>query len=155
MRKSAAMLAAAGAVVLGVLVPTGSANASTACDNAWRVLPAGSMAAYKDANCGGGLLGQTPGDDSNWGNSQGAFQGSDTNAASSVLNRGTTDTSYTAVQFFNGTGTYTGGASCLKRSEVYADNLTDDYFSSGYGINDAISSHRWVPESSCGGYFMS
>ncbi|WP_338897674.1 hypothetical protein WBG99_20455 [Streptomyces sp. TG1A-60] len=156
MRKTTAALAALGAAVLGVLVPTGTANAATACDNAWHSLPAGSMAAYQHINCGGALLGRTPGDDSNWGNGQGAFQGSDTNRASSVLNAGTThDTSWHAVQFFNGTGTdWAGGSSCLKRSEFYASNLTDDYFTSGHVINDAISSHRWVPESYCGGRFM-
>ncbi|NJP99578.1 hypothetical protein [Streptomyces zingiberis] len=150
MRKTIAALAALGAASLGVLVPAGTAQASTACDNAWRALPAGYMAAYENANCGGDLLGRTPGEDSNWGNSQGAFQGSDTNRASSVLNAGTTDTAWTVVQFFNGTGTgWTGGYSCLKRSEFYADNLTDDYFTSGHVVNDNISSHRWVRTGDC------
>ncbi|WAX78997.1 hypothetical protein [Streptomyces sp. KMM 9044] len=151
MRKTTVALAAIGAAVLGTVVPAGTAQASAACDNAWNSTPAGSMAAYEHSNCGGALLGRTPGDDSNWGNSQGAFQGSDTNRASSVLNAGTTDTAWKEVQFFNGTGTgWTGGYSCLARSEFYADNLTDDYFTSGYVINDAISSHRWVPASYCG-----
>ncbi|MET7378425.1 hypothetical protein ABZT08_06300 [Streptomyces sp. NPDC005526] len=150
MRTWLAAPAAFGIALLGVLLPSGTAQASTACDNAWHSMPAGYMRAYENVGCGGTMLGQTAGDDSDWGNSQGAFQGSDTNRASSVLNAGTYDTSYTAVEFLNGTGTdWGGGYTCLKRSEYYADNLTDNYFTSGYNVNDAISSHRWLPPSSC------
>ncbi|MFJ6074290.1 hypothetical protein ACIQFU_26250 [Streptomyces sp. NPDC093065] len=151
MRKWFAATAAVGIALLGVSLPAGTAQAATACDNAWNGMPTGYMRAYQNAYCGGDMLGQSAGNDSNWGNGQGAFQGSDTNRASSVLNKGTTSgTTYTAVQFLNGTGTdWGGGYICLKRGELYADYLGDNYFTSGYNVNDAISSHRWLPPSAC------
>lgn len=151
MRKWLAASAAVGITLLGVSLPAGTAQAATTCDNAWNSMSAGYMRAYEHAYCKGALLGQTAGNDSNWGNSQGAFQGGDTNKASSVLNKGTTDTSYTAVEFLNGTGDdWGGGYICLKRSELYADYLGDNSFTSGVNVNDQISSHRWLPPSSCG-----
>ncbi|MFD5098262.1 hypothetical protein [Streptomyces albidochromogenes] len=149
MRKTTTALAALGVAILGITVPVGTAQAATACDNAWHALPAGMMGAYEHADCGGGFLGRTAGADSNWRNDLGAFQGADNDKASSVLNAGTTDSDYTVVQFFNDAGT-TGGYSCLKRGEFYASNLTNDYFTSGHVVNDNISSHRWVREQDCG-----
>ncbi|MFJ7784084.1 MULTISPECIES: hypothetical protein [Streptomyces] len=54
------------------------------------------------------------------------------------------------MQFFNGTGTQrSGGQICLSRSERYASDLTNDYFTSGALVSNAISSHRWVSSGTC------
>ncbi len=92
------------------------------------------MYAYNYAFCDG-YLGRAVGNDSNWGDGGGSFQGGDTNKATSILNKGN---NY-EVQFFNGTGTqWSGGHICLSRNEGYASDLTNDYFTSGYRVSNAI-----------------
>ncbi|MFI2415663.1 hypothetical protein [Streptomyces sp. NPDC018947] len=145
-RKLSAVFATLGLATVGVLVPTGTAQAETNCDSQYWRAALGYMYAYEYLDCHT-ALGLASGDDSNWGNDLGAFQGGDTNRASSVLHRGT---SGMAVQFFNGTGTdWAGGHSCLKKSELYADDLNDNYFTSGVPVGQNISSHRWVWEGEC------
>ncbi|MFD5102115.1 hypothetical protein [Streptomyces albidochromogenes] len=156
MRKIPAILATLALAGLGAALPATSAQAEPAaaladCRDAWNGATTGDFYAYSNAHCNG-FLGKAAGDDSNWGNGQGPFQGGDTNKASSVLNKGT---SGMAVAVYNGTGTdWGGGYSCLARSEYYASNLNDDYFSSGAGVNDGISSHRWAWNSECYGHFL-
>lgn len=155
MRKIPAAFAAFTLAALGMAVPATAAHASAqsdaTCQGAWGGATPGYFYAYNDYNCVG-FLGKSDGWDSNWGNDQGPFQGGDTNKASSVLNKGT---SGMAVAVYNGTGTdWGGGYSCLARSEYYASNLSDNYFSSGAGVNNGISSHQWVWNSSCYGHFL-
>lgn len=146
----AALLAVAGFGLAAA--PTASADdvgATATCADAFRGATSGHVYAYDGTNCNG-FLGKTESWDSNWGNSVGPFQGNDTNRASSVLNKGT---SGMAVQFFNGTGQdWGGGHSCLSRNEAWVTNLSRNYFTSGYNVNNAISSHRWVWNSSCSAF---
>lgn len=103
------------------------------------------MYAYDGLDCVG-FLGKAEGDDANWGDSSQSFQGGDTNKASSILNKGV---NY-EVKFYNGTGTgWTGGYTCLGRSEHFASDLRDNTFTSGASANNSISSHRWVSASFC------
>ncbi|WP_328491323.1 hypothetical protein OHS59_00170 [Streptomyces sp. NBC_00414] len=148
MRNLAAALTVMAMAAFGTALPVSTAHAAAAADcyDAWYGEPdAGYMYAYDSANCIG-FLGKAKGSDSNWGDSSGSFQGGDTNKATSILNAGTD----LEVQFFNGTSTWTGGYICLARSEWFASNLSDDEFSSGVTVNNAISSHRWVTSPTCG-----
>ncbi|GAA1422997.1 hypothetical protein GCM10009601_25350 [Streptomyces thermospinosisporus] len=155
MRKISAVLTALGIASLSLAVPAATAHAAAqpvhTCKDAWYGATSGYFYAYDGINCVG-FLGKASGNDSNWGNGSGPFQGGDTNKASSVLNKGT---SGMAVAVYNGTGTdWGGGYSCLARSEYYASNLSDDKFSSGAGVNNGISSHRWAWNSECYGHFL-
>ncbi|NBM15723.1 hypothetical protein [Streptomyces sp. GC420] len=156
MRKTFAVLAALALAGLGAAVPAAAAQAAPAgaladCGDAWPNATSGYFYAYSGTYCSG-YLGKAAGNDSDWGDSSGSFQGSDTNSASSVLNKGT---SGMAVAVYNGTGTdWGGGYACLARSEYYASNLSDDSFSSGAGVNNGISSHRWAWNSECYGHFL-
>ncbi|MFD3416123.1 hypothetical protein [Streptomyces cyaneofuscatus] len=147
MRKILATAAALGLAGLGVLVPATSAQASTACNNAYNSIALGNFIAWDGTNCGGTRLGITESWDSDWGNSSGPFQGSDTNRASSVMHKGATEM---RVQLFNGTGQdWAGGHTCLTQGEKYMSSLAGQYFTSGVAVNDEISSHRWI-WSGCG-----
>lgn len=155
MRKTSAVLAALALAALGAGVPATTAQAAAqpaaTCKSAWYGATAGYFYAYNGINCTG-FLGKAKGNDSHWGDRSGSFQGGDTNKASSVLNKGT---SGKAVAVYNGTGTdWGGGYSCLARGELYASNLSDDRFSSGAGVNNGISSHRWAWNSECYGHFL-
>jgi hypothetical protein len=144
-RKLPAALTVLGMAALGTVVPVSAAHAAETCSDNYSAARAGYMYAYDSVDCVG-QLGLSYGDDENWGNSSQSFQGSDTNKASSILNKGNSQ----EVQFFNGTGTgWTGGHTCLSRNEGYASDLTDNYFTSGYSANNSISSHRWVSASTC------
>lgn len=148
MRKILATAATLGLAGLGAIVPATSAQASTACDNAWRNATSGYVYAYKYINCDT-YLGRDIDEDSNWADSSGGFQGSDNNNATSVLHKGT---SGMAVKFYDHVN-YSGGHTCLKKSEVYMDSLGLQYFTSYNGTaesaNNDISSHNWVWESAC------
>ncbi|MFD6286516.1 hypothetical protein [Streptomyces sp. NPDC060205] len=145
MRKLPAVLTVMAMAALGTALPVSTAHAAADCDNAWDGAEPTYMYAYDGANCTG-FLGKYAGWDSNWGDGIGHYEASATNKASSILNKGTT----LEAQFFNGTGTWTGGWICLSRSEGFASNLSDDKFSSGATVNNAISSHRFVTGPTCG-----
>ncbi|WP_200307313.1 hypothetical protein [Streptomyces adelaidensis] len=146
MRKTLATVATLGLAGLAVIVPTSGAQAATACDNAYNSASLGYFYAYSGDNCSG-YLGSAEGSDSNWGNSQGSFQDGDTNNAESILHRGS---SGLAVQVFNGTGDdWAGGYTCIKKSELYMSSLNGFSFTSGYDVDNGISSHRWLAEGSC------
>jgi hypothetical protein len=156
MRKLPAALATLGLASLAAIVPATSAQASTACDNAWARASSGSFYAYDYTNCSSSL-GSTESWDSNWGNSSGPFQGTDNNRASSVLHKGT---SGKAVAVYNSTqtpdpdATWTGGHTCISKAEYYVDDLSRNTFTGGVNVNNAISAHKWVWNSACG-KFMS
>lgn len=152
MRRILAAAATLGLAGLGVLVPATGAQASEACDRAWHGALGGYFYAYANDHCSG-YLGKTTSWDSDWGNSSGPFQGGDTNEAQSILHKGT---SGMAVQVFNGTGQdWGGGHTCIKKSEYYMSDLSGFTFTSGLGVDNNISSHRWVWNSSCGKFLDS
>ncbi|WP_282688133.1 MULTISPECIES: hypothetical protein [unclassified Streptomyces] len=151
MRKILATAATLSLAGLGAIVPATSAQAaSAACDTAWRNGGSGYVFAYNYTNCSG-YFGKASGDDSNWGNSAGGFQGSDNNKASSIVHKGT---SGMAVKVYSGTG-YTGGHTCLKKSEYYMSSLIGHTYNNGVSVNNTISSHKWVWESSCSKFLNS
>ncbi|GAA4681502.1 hypothetical protein GCM10023347_40440 [Streptomyces chumphonensis] len=168
MRRTRPVLAVVGlafATALGPLLPASSAAAGerdtqgAGCDSEyWKYANDGNVRAYSGNDCSG-LLGSSPGNDSNWGNSAGGFRGSDNNAASSVLNTGVQD-AYDTVAFYDAYNYdfTSSGYGCLKRNELYADKLTDNNFSRGDGnggglwyadMDDSISSHQWVGDGAC------
>ncbi|GGT12019.1 hypothetical protein GCM10010271_13590 [Streptomyces kurssanovii] len=165
MRKTIATVAALGLAALGATVPASSAGAATTasgyCDYLWNgkdnngnpLATWNYFYAYKNTNCDG-YLGRSAGEDSNWGNDQGAFQGGDTNQAGSLLLK-TTDSGL-AVKVFNGTGTdWGGGYNCIRGNEFYISSLHDgEAFTSGALVRDEISSHRRVAAADCNGNFM-
>ncbi|MFJ3339125.1 hypothetical protein [Streptomyces sp. NPDC086766] len=150
MRKNRAVLAAVGlAAVLGALAPAATAQAapsstlSTACDNAYNSHKGdGYVRAYYWANCDT-LLGAASGDDSNWSDTSGPFQGTDNDNARSVVNTGTYSGGVNDVLFYRDAG-YTGGYGCLDWNELYVDDLSRNTFTSGTSAQDNISSHKWV-----------
>ncbi|MEU0382866.1 hypothetical protein [Streptomyces chartreusis] len=156
MRKILATAAALGLATLGALVPAGTAQAAVGCADNYDEATSGYMYAYWNDRCEG-YLGRSAGEDSDWGNSTGGFQGSDENRATSLLHKGT---SGLAVAFYRLPG-FDGGHICLTKSEKYASTLEDggdnfafDRFSTGYVADNRISSHRWVEERDCGDSFM-
>jgi hypothetical protein len=156
MRKISVLLATLGLVIAGALFPVASAQAASAnCDTQWHSATSGHFYAYNTYSCYA-KLGNTAGDDSNWGNTSGGFQGGDTNTASSILHKGT---SGLAVKVYNGTS-YTGAYSCIKKSEFYVSTLADDNLTGGVhpsdqvSANNTISSHKWVRETACAGAFL-
>ncbi|WP_216589996.1 hypothetical protein [Streptomyces brasiliscabiei] len=147
MRKILATAAALGLAGLGVLVPVGGAQAATPCDAVWSSAVPGYLHAYDGTDCAT-VLGRASGDDANWGDSSGPFQGGDTNRASSVLHKGA---SGLAVKILDGTGQdWDGGHVCLTGSQRYASDLSEHTFSDGTGADNAISSHTWVLAADCG-----
>lgn len=151
MRKISVLLATLGLVATATLFPM-SAQASTACDNAWNDAKEGYFFAYDAPGCGR-TLGVDLGNDPDWNDTRGAFQRGDGDKAESLLHKGT---SGLAVQVFDGPG-FGGNWGCIKKSEYYVSNLADDRLSGGPGSVPAmntISSHRWVDEDSCDGYFL-
>lgn len=155
MRKIPVLLATLGLVLAGALFPVASAQAASAnCDDQWRRAASGHFYAYDFSHCST-KLGNTSGDDPNWADSSGGFRG-DSNKASSILHKGT---SGMAVKVYNGVG-YNGAYSCIKKSELYVSDLSDDYLTGGVHPSDrvtaynTISSHKWVQESACAGAFL-
>ncbi|MFJ5264848.1 hypothetical protein ACIQAC_30745 [Streptomyces sp. NPDC088387] len=151
MRKLSAL--AVGAVFIGAglagPVPSASAAAAATCADNFESAVAGYMYAYDGANCVG-QLGRAFGNDQDWSDSASSFQGSDTNKASSVLNKG----NHQEVKFFASpnTGSTFNPHICLTRAEGFASNLSDDYFmkDSVYGsANNSISAHIWVDRTAC------
>lgn len=151
MRRLMTMLGVLCATALGVVVPATTAHASSYCDARWHGMLDGYFAAYDLTNCFG-RIGLTESWDSDWGNGVGPFQGSDTNKASSILQKGT---SWMSVKIYNGTGQdWGGGYSCLHRGELYASDLSNDSFSNGLSANNSISSHKWVLRDDCFDHFV-
>jgi hypothetical protein len=139
-----ALLLGAGSAQAAPAAPAAPASAlSPACDSVYLNHKGdGNVRAYFWANCDV-LLGAAQGDDSDWGNAAGPFQGSDNNNARSLVNTGTFSGGVNDVQFYKNTGT-TGPTGCLDWNELYVDNLSDNHFNDGTAAQDAISSHKWV-----------
>ncbi|MEV7031286.1 hypothetical protein AB0N99_13765 [Streptomyces sp. NPDC093272] len=152
MRKMTIVLATLGLATLGLAVPA-NAHAVSGCNAQWPGRD-GNVRAWKDWDCQGELLGVTPGNDSAWGDTAGPFQGSDGNAASSVMNSGFVGGKDVVAFYY--LSNYGGGYGCLKPGELYVDNLTRDHFTDGNNMNDNILSHQWVTAGACApGSFIS
>ncbi|MGV9313647.1 hypothetical protein ACWDR0_15880 [Streptomyces sp. NPDC003691] len=148
-----ALAAAAGlALALGTGLSTAQAAPAAAaqaqgpgCNSAYSTHQGdGNVRAYYLDDCNT-LLGAASGNDSNWSDASGAFQGSDNDNARSVLNTGTYSGGVNDVQFYLHSG-YTGGTGCLDWNELYVDGLSRNTFNDAARTNaaDSISSHRWV-----------
>lgn len=143
MRKLPAALTVLAMAALGTVVPASAAHAAPPCQAVFDdIAVSGYMYAYNSVNCVG-QLGIAAESDNDWGDNQFSFRGTDTNRASSILNKGR----LREVQFFNGTGPFpNGGYTCLSRNEGFASDLSDNDFTTGHSADDAISSHRWVDD---------
>ncbi|WP_233416102.1 hypothetical protein [Streptomyces sp. N35] len=144
MRRIPAVLSALTLGGLGALVPATNAHADNwTCSDNYTAASYGYMYAYQDHSCHGGVLGYSNSWDSDWGNSSGPFRGTDTNNASSILNKGSI-----AVKFHNETGQdWGGGHICLSKNEAYASNIADDYFTEGHQQHQLppVGDKRQVP----------
>ncbi|MFD8819831.1 hypothetical protein ACFV23_52255 [Streptomyces sp. NPDC059627] len=151
MRKMTLALTTLALAAVGFAVPV-TAHASAGCNAAWPGRD-GNVRAWKDWDCAGGLLGVAAGNDANWGDSSGGFQGAG-NVASSVMNSGYVGGKDVVAFYYY--ANYSGGYGCLKPGELYVDDLTRDHFTDGHTMNDNILSHQWVTESACAaGSFIS
>ncbi|MFF7736425.1 MULTISPECIES: hypothetical protein [unclassified Streptomyces] len=158
MRKARHLLATlVTTAALGLALPlpsahaAGSAATGAGCDAEYfKYKGDGKVRAYHETDCRV-LLGADAGDDPNWGDGAGQFQGGDNDNAFSVLNTGTYSGGYDVVAFYVSTDYdwQRGGYSCLKRSEIYVDDLARNDSTGGYPMWYNISSHRWVTESAC------
>ncbi|WP_060882709.1 hypothetical protein [Streptomyces caniscabiei] len=139
MRKFTATAALLGLTALGVVVPAAtsqaadSAAAGRICDSKWGARD-GNVYAWDFQDCDGNAIFVTPADSGDW--------GAAANRASSVMNRGYTG-NLSIVKFFY-LRNQGGGHTCLYPGELYADNLTDNSFSSGQTVDNNIMSHQWV-----------
>ena len=143
---AAAVAALTGVAVLG-FGPSASASTPGTCWDNYEGTVSGYMSAYSQVNCDG-FLGTAKGNDLNWGDSSGSFQGGDAYKASSVVNKG----NYSEVKFYLGTGGNSNFHICLTRAEGFVRDLTDDYWlgERTFGsVNNAIASHRWVERTAC------
>ncbi|MEV0169514.1 hypothetical protein AB0I00_00110 [Streptomyces sp. NPDC050803] len=144
MRKTLAAAATLGLATLGVIVPTSSAQASTACDNAWNSAKSGYFYAYAYDHCYY-TLGSDAGDDEDWNNGNDSFTAGSGDQAASVLHKGTSGMS---VKLYENAH-YGGGHICIKKSEYYMDTLNGWTFNNGHRALLNISSHQWVWDGAC------
>ncbi|MBC6459719.1 hypothetical protein [Actinomadura sp. HBU206391] len=147
---AALALAAAGLTGTATTAQAENVRAQEAgCSTAWPGRD-GYVRAWKDVNCGGTLLGLTQGDDINWADGWGQFQGSDNDNASSVMNSGYLGGEDVVAFYRNAGQRYQDGFGCLAPGELYADWLGDNYYyGQGSSMNDSISSHAWVYSTGC------
>lgn len=155
MRKLTIAAVTLGIAAFGVAVPV-TAQAGTGCNTNWNSHGRdGNVRAWSGTDCGGTLLGVTPGNDPNWGDSAGPFQGSDANSASSVMNSGYVG-GKDVVAFYYWTNYDDTAYGCLKPGELYVDDLARNRFTNNANMNDNIMSHAWVTASACApGSFIS
>ncbi|GGZ13256.1 hypothetical protein CP967_13450 [Streptomyces nitrosporeus] len=150
MRKFLAAAATLGLAGLGVIVPATAAQASAACDTAWKNAASGYLYAYDYDSCSG-YLGRDADADYSWADSSGGFQGGDNDDAQSLVHKGS---SGMAVKLYRHAG-YAGGHTCLAKAEYYMDDLSGYTFTDGSPVNASISSHEWVWHGECGKFLNS
>lgn len=162
MRSAGLAIAAFGVAALGLTLPgtaqaapSGGTTATDATVAATNYCPGkrddwkddGNFRAYDAIYCDStGFLGIASGNDQNWGDSSGDFQGTDTNRATSLINTGTYSSGWNIVKFYDATNT-SGAHLCLGRND-YIDNLYYDrngnrqtYSSGTASASNSISSH--------------
>ncbi|WP_328498757.1 hypothetical protein OHS59_42915 [Streptomyces sp. NBC_00414] len=138
MRKFTVTAALLGLTALGLAAPATSQAADSGvagpvCDSKWGARN-GNMYAWDAFDCAGSPLIVASGNSANWGGAN--------DRASSVMNRGFTG-NLSIVKFYF-LENYTEGHTCLYPGELYADNLSDNFFTTGPTVNDNIRSHQWV-----------
>lgn len=155
MRRLTVSLATLALAALGLALPA-TAHAGPGCNANWNSHGRdGNVRAWDGTDCGGTLLGVTPGNDPNWGDGFGPFQGSDRDRASSVMNSGYVG-GKDVVAFYLWEGYDDTAYGCLKPGELYVDNLGRNRFTDGSNMDDNIRSHVWVAASACApGSFIS
>jgi hypothetical protein len=155
MRKLTVSLATLGLAAFGLALPA-TAHAGAGCNANWNSHGRdGNVRAWDGTDCGGTLLGVTPGNDPEWGDGAGPFQGSDVNTASSVMNSGYVGGKDVVAFYY--LGQYNDAAyGCLKPGEKYVDDLGRNRYTNGVYMNNSIESHAWVAASACApGSFIS
>ncbi|MBV2355466.1 hypothetical protein KUM39_13995 [Streptomyces sp. J2-1] len=141
-------LASLGCVALGLALPA-TAHAGPGCNANWNAHGRdGNVRAWRDLDCQGELLGVTQGNDPDWWDASGPFQGSDGDAATSVMNSGFVG-GKDVVAFYYHVQYNDTAYGCLKPGEKYVDDLTRNHFTNGARMNDNIVSHAWVQASAC------
>lgn len=145
MRKFTVTAALTGLLALGVALPATTAQAAGStvtadvCADKFGARD-GKMYAWDTLNCQGASMYSNEGNSTYWG-------AADTDKASSVMNRGYLG-GRDVVAFYRNIN-YGGGYTCLSPNELYADDLTDNYFTDGSVVTNAITSHQWVVASAC------
>ncbi|MFF4384572.1 hypothetical protein [Kitasatospora sp. NPDC001547] len=161
MKRTRIALAATAVALLTAALPSGTAVADSSREagvvdtcSPYRTQWAGAVIAWEDTWCTGSLLGTALGNDANWGDASGPFQGSDNNRASSVMNNGLSDPNgLVHVAFYRDAGggdAWRNGYACLRQGQ-FVGNLALRVFGGGGGgeVADAISSHQWVTTGAC------
>ncbi|MFC8670242.1 MULTISPECIES: hypothetical protein [Streptomyces] len=155
MSKKTRALAAVGLTALfTVMIPATTVQAAPAsanCDNEyWQYAGDGNVHIYYEADCRSLNVKYGDGDDFNWSDGLGHFAWSDNDAVSSVMNTGTYSGGWDVVKFYvDANYSEAQGYSCLKRSEIYVDDLSRNTSTTGHTMNNSISSHKWVTQSAC------
>jgi hypothetical protein len=155
MRRLTVSLATLGLAAFGLALPA-TAHAGPGCNANWNSHGRdGNVRAWNGSDCGGTLLGVTPGNDPEWGDGAGPFQGSDVNSANSVMNSGFVGGKDVVAFYY--LGQYDDRAyGCLKSGEKYVDSLARNRYTNGVYMNNSIESHAWVTASACApGSFIS
>ncbi|MFI7413562.1 hypothetical protein ACIBU0_33350 [Streptomyces sp. NPDC049627] len=83
-----------------------------------------------------------------WSDSSGPFQGNDWKQPKSVANNGTIGGNDVVAFYLALNYAAEHGYVCLSPYELYADDVTDNTYTSG-SVPTHISSHRWVQSSAC------
>lgn len=151
MRKLTTAIAATGLMALGLAVPASAQAAEQGmyCDAEWSSHGRdGNVRAWNGFDCTGTLLGVTPGNDPDWSDNSGPFQGNDWNQPKSVANNGTIGGNDVVAFYLALNYAYQHGYVCLSPYELYADDVTDNRYTSG-SVPTTIASHRWVQSSGC------
>ncbi|MFF7074501.1 hypothetical protein [Streptomyces pseudovenezuelae] len=155
MSKRTRALAAVGLTALfTVMIPAATAQAAPAganCDNEYRQYAGdGNVHIYYDTDCHSPIVRYGSGDDTNWGDGSGQFVWTDHDAVSSVMNTGTYSGGWDVVKFYvDANYSEAQGYSCLKRGEIYVDDLSRNTSTTGHTMDNSISSHKWVTQGAC------
>ncbi|MGX1478215.1 UNVERIFIED_CONTAM: hypothetical protein RKD50_007023 [Streptomyces canus] len=155
MRKLTVSLATLGLAALGIAIPA-TAHAGPGCNANWNSHGRdGNVRAWDGTDCGGELLGVTPGNDPEWDDNLGPFQGNDVNRASSVMNSGFVGGKDVVAFYYLG-GYDDRAYGCLLPGEKYVDDLGRNRYTNGVYMDNSIESHAWVTSGACApGSFIS
>ncbi|MFE7031832.1 hypothetical protein ACFU9Y_16085 [Streptomyces sp. NPDC057621] len=148
---AASVTAAAGTLLVGPAQAAPDGVAGPNCDRLYRLYtnnPQGGdgyVRAYDAVDCNE-QIGAAQGNDDNWNDTAGPFRSPSNDKATSLLNTGTYSGGVNNVQFWENkdAGGHTG---CLRRGELYVDDLRDNTLAEDDGskinANNKISSHSW------------
>ncbi|QIQ07043.1 hypothetical protein HA039_20770 [Streptomyces liangshanensis] len=149
MRRLSTVLAILGLAAFGLAAPAQAAPQGVGCGAEWHGRD-GTVRAWQHYDCGGIELGSSTGNDASWADGVG-FEVTRFAAdwASSVMNSGFIG-GRDVVAFYPEAGFGGTRAACLSPNELYADNLTDNYYpGTQLVVNDRIRSHAWTTADAC------